>query len=191
MDRRLRESGFEHGLAGFLRTLRRLSREYHDANVEEILSAREASHRYFFSNDENSSSEDLRNLYAIWDHCHHGLSDDMRHSMLGETALSDEDLQTNLPIEVALLALLSCSFDGGLEEMFKEMFMMSHNKQFTLTLRYTHLGLCSIISASSISSSRIYIQMHIGRKVTGSAVSNEHDTAAEFRLESHGVRQPA
>ena len=128
MDRRLRESGVEHGLTGFIGNLRRLSREYHQhANVEEeVLSAREASQRYF-SNEEHSSSDDLRNLYAIWDYCREKLSSDTikpgdmdaHRIKLPEIVLSDEDLQTHLPIEVALLALLSCSFDGGLEEMFK------------------------------------------------------------------------
>ncbi|KAI8100318.1 hypothetical protein M9435_006802 [Picochlorum sp. BPE23] len=128
VDRRLRESGVEHGLTGFIDTLRRLSREYHQhANVEEeVLSAREASERYF-SNEEHSSADDLRNLYAIWDYCREKLSSDTikpedmdaHRIKLPEIGLSDEDLQTHLPIEVALLALLSCSFDGGLEEMFK------------------------------------------------------------------------
>lgn len=124
VDRRLKASGCARGLAGFLGTLRSITTSA--GGGVEVLSSREASAKYFDAQDDDkdgsTAAEDVRKLCMVWEYCRRQVpASDATHARrrakLGEVMLSDEDLCRYLPIEVALLALLSCSFAGGLEEM--------------------------------------------------------------------------
>jgi hypothetical protein len=129
VDRRLKESGFARGLAGFLGTLRGITTTSVGGGARpqvEVLSSQEASARYFGprDNDDDGSTalEDVRKLCMVREYCGRQVpatdaTYTRRRAKLGEVMLSDEDLCMCLPIEVALLALLSCSFAGALEEM--------------------------------------------------------------------------
>ena len=108
----------EKSLSLFLASLRKNSLELsHNPEMkkffnESTLSARDASARieYFDSN-----RSDLEILYRIWDYCK---SMESPSEKFGEVVLSDTDMEVYLPIEIAILAILSCNFENGVEGMY-------------------------------------------------------------------------